>query len=104
MAVAPSSASLLSWYIAGEPTTTNIDANYNISTSAPVVIGNDFYVSNLSSASFKGTIQEARVWNVARTMKYYREYFWLDWLLDDVAGQSVNDFSMISNIGVIVAT
>src|SRR6185369_1137036 len=65
VAVTRSSSTLLSWYVDGVLKSTSADANYDVTTSGPFIIGNDFAES--LNDPFKGTIQEIRFWNVART-------------------------------------
>ena len=115
VAVVRSSTSLLSWYIDGELTSTSTDANYNISTSAPMVIGNDFFSGSFTSAPFKGGIQEVRVWNVARTQSDIQSTMNASvvgnesgligyWRLDEGTGQIIEDLSPTNNSGVLGST
>ena len=112
VAVVRSSTSLLSWYIDGQLTTTNTDANYDITTSGPMVIGNDFFSGSLSSGPFKGTIQEVRVWNVARSQAQIQTAMSTNlngnepgligyWSLIDGSGQLITDQSATNNTGTL---
>ncbi len=115
VAVVRSATNLLSWYIDGQLTTTNPDANYDISTSGPMIIGNDFFSGNISAGAFKGMIQEVRVWNVARTQAELQSAMNLsvgsnetgliaNWRLNDGSGQVAVDNSLTNNPGSLGST
>ncbi len=113
VAVVRSSTSLLSWYIDGQLTTTNTAANYNITTSGPIMIGNDLG-GNLTGP-LKGTIQEVRIWNVARSQSQILNSKDIQllgnetglvgyWRLNDGSGQSITDYSSTNNAGTLGST
>ena len=113
IAISRSSTTAINFYIDGVLAGTSTSANYNITTTDFMIIGND--AADNFSDGFKGKIMEVRFWNLARTQTQLQSTMNTllagnetglisYWRLNDGTGQVVNDFSTINNDGQLGST
>ncbi|MCX6273826.1 MAG: T9SS type A sorting domain-containing protein [Bacteroidetes bacterium] len=113
IAITRSSTAAINFYIDGVLAGTSTSANYNITTTDFMIIGND--AADNFSDGFKGKIMEVRFWNLARTQTQLQSTMNTllagnetglisYWRLNDGTGQVANDFSTINNDGQLGST
>ncbi len=113
IAITRTSTSAINFYVDGILKGTSNSANYNITTSDFLLIGND--AADSYADGFKGKIMEARFWNVARTqtelqnsmnttLSGYETGLVGYWRMNEGSGQAVNDYSPSNNGGQLGST